>query len=167
MEGIVLNDAVGLYAKTTDQLHFAPVEESDTLDVDRVTTIDDILVTDGKLRVGVRNLGTMNGRWAGADNFRLFRIGDLPADLTRTAACKDYALIALMPPLGEEGEGSATTLSMPRDASRFIVNPDATRKTNYGWTASNVDFKTDNESYDAVATNSCCSNYIKHIHVGW
>ena len=154
VEGIVLNDAVGLYAKTTDQLHFAPVEESDTLDVDRVTTIDDILVTDGKLRVGVRNLGTMNGRWAGADNFRLFRIGDLPADLTRAAACKDYALIALMPALGEEGEGSATTLSMPRDASRFIVNPDATRKTNYGWTASNVDFKTDAEAYDGVSSNS-------------
>ena len=42
---------------------------------------------------------------------------------------------------------------MPRDASRFIVNPDANRKDSYGWTASNVELKQDAESYDANASN--------------
>ncbi|MCR5820628.1 MAG: hypothetical protein K6F94_06770 [Bacteroidaceae bacterium] len=150
--GVELNDAVGLYAKTADQFYFAPVEEDDTLNLDRITTIDDILVTDGKLRVGVRNLGTMTGRWAGADNFRLFRTGDLPEDLARSALKSDYALLALMPTLGDADDSD--TLSLPRDASRFIVNPDATRASNYGWTSSNVSFKTDSEAFDGVATNT-------------
>lgn len=153
----IVNGAVGLYAQSADQFYFAPVTEdadiaSDATDINAVplTVINRILVgTDGTLRVGVRNLGTMQARWAGADNFLLSRVDNLPStetELLREQYRSDCNLYALMPALDDE----ATTL----DASRFIVNPDANRKTSFGWTATNVDFKTNAESYDGTSSNT-------------
>ena len=90
VEGAHVNGAVGLYALTGEQFYFAPVTEdaaedsdhpidsstTDISDLPRIS-ISNIIVTDGKLRVGFRNLGTMTARWAGADNFVLRRKGDL------------------------------------------------------------------------------------------
>jgi len=178
-----MNDAVGLYAQTNEQLYFVPVTEDvapseveTSLTSIPLLTIPRIIVDSrrggstaadsenrGTLRVGIRNQGTMQGRWAGADNFRLTRISSLDAlseeELEHARAEAEVALYELMPPLVTVPEGSSEGtvpegLSLPRDASRFLINPDANNKSNYGWTATNVDFKTDAEAYDAVSTNT-------------
>ncbi len=151
-----VNGVVGLYARNKDQLYFCPIVDdanlvSDATDISEVgtATIDNIIVQGGTLRVGVRNLGTMAARWAGADNFVLRKTGTLESlDLTKMAEQADIALYTLMPAAYEN------PLATPRDASRFIVNPDCNRKTSYGWTTKNVDVKTDAEAYDTLATNS-------------
>ena len=149
--GASVNGAVGLYAQTPQQLYFAPVttdaalaSDATTLPAETALSIDRIMVTDGNLRVGIRNLGTMDARWAGGDNFLLRWVGELDdVDVEHEYAAADLQLYELMP---ETEDG--------RDASRFIVNPDCNRKNSYGWTTSNLDVKTDAESYDANASNA-------------
>ena len=141
-DGATVNGAVGLYAQTADQLYFAPVTTDSELDTSTFSVIDNILVNDGQLRVGVRNMGEMGARWAGADNFQLIRLGDLEeADTAAVKAQNDSLLYALMPetdtPANEHG-------FVARDASRFIVNADCNRKTSYGWTVSNTDYDSAN-----------------------
>ena len=151
VEGATLNGAVGLYAQTTDQLYFAPVTDDDSLNLERVTMIDNIVVTDGNLRAGIRNLGTMSGRWAGGDNFILVRTGDLESIyLEKRQWQANKALYDLMPAWEHRSSGDDTRL----DATRFIINPDANKKNSYGWTTKNVDFKTGNESFNADANNN-------------
>jgi hypothetical protein len=145
-----VNGAVGLYAQTAQQLYFAPVttdaalaSDATSIPAETLLKIDRIIVTDGTLRVGIRNLGTMSARWAGGDNFLLHKIGDLAdADLDREYAAADLALYDLMP----EVEGGW-------DASRFIVNPDCNRQNSYGWETSNMSVKADAESYDGNTAN--------------
>ena len=153
-----VNGTVGLYAQTPYQLYFTPVTTDAAADPDHPITssttdisglpritVKNILVVGGKLRIGVRNLGTMGARWAGADNFQLKFVGGgyyEHYDIENHVEA-DNILYGLMP---------ETTNGL--DASRFIVNPDCNRKDSYGWTPSNVDVKTDNESYDGVATNT-------------
>ncbi len=152
----VVNGAVGLYAQTASQLYFTAVTTDAANDPDHPLTssttdisglpliiVKNIIVNDGKLRIGVRNLGTMGARWAGADNFQLRRISDLQSvDINYEAIVADTLLYSLMP-----------KMTKGWDASRFIVNPDCNRKDSYGWTTSNVDVKADAESFDGVATN--------------
>lgn len=159
VEGATVNGAVGLYAQTTQSFYFAPVTTDYPLnaaaeDISDVplSTLDRIIVSDGYLRVGIRNMGTMTARWAGGDNFVLKRIGSLSGVNTNTErALADIQIYHLMPALDE---GASSDISVPRDASAFIINPDANRKTNYGWEASNVEFKTDAESYDGNSNNT-------------
>ena len=73
--GASVNGAVGLYAQTSDLLYFSPVTTDSEMDTNRKNQIDKIIVRDGMLRVGVRNLGPMTARWAGADNFVLSYLG--------------------------------------------------------------------------------------------
>ena len=160
VSGATVNGAVGLYAKTSQQLYFAPVTEdvpiasdATTIPAEAKVAIDQIVVTDGTLRVGIRNLGVMSARWAGGDNFLLLRIGDLSEiDVDNESTAADIALYALMPTI--DGSSSDDVITLPRDASRFIVNPDCNRKTSYGWTTSNVDIKTDAESFDSNSANA-------------
>ena len=145
--GAYVNGAVGLYAQTTDQLYFTPVTTDGEINTEQFTTIDRIIVTDGKLRVGVRNIGQMTARWAGADNFQLIYLGsvaDVLTDENEEDIFKraDYILTALMP---ENSDGTY-------DATRFILNPDANKKDTFGWTASNVSFNT-GEAYDGDNAN--------------
>ena len=150
-QGAEVNGAVGLYAQTSDQLYFVPVLVNDTLKADNELTIERIVVTDGKLRVGIRNIGVMNARWAGGDNFMLVRDGDLDEiDIETEKVRADIQLYQLMPSLNTE---DASELAVPRDATRFIVNPDANRENSYGWTTSNIELKHNNESFNADASN--------------
>lgn len=147
VNGASVNGEVGLYAQTTDQFYFAPVMDDSELNTDAVTCIDKILVTDGQLRVGVRNLGQMKARWAGADNFQLVYLGSIADVLTDedeedVTARADYIFTALMP---QNPDGSY-------DATRFMYNTDADNKDTFGWTASNVGFNT-GEAYDANGSN--------------
>ena len=162
--GASVNGAVVLYAQTNTQLYATPITEDiaidgKALDISEIplTEVKNILVTDGRLRVGVRNLGIMGARWAGADNFQLTYVGKTSTIDKATARVEnDLALYALMPLIldGNIDSTQFTPYTTPRDASRFIVNPDCNRKNSYGWTATNVDVKTDNEAYDGIASNS-------------
>ena len=162
--GATVNGAAGLYAQTPTQLYFAPVTEdaiivSDATTLDGIPqySIDRILVgADGNLRVGVRNLGAMSARWAGADNFLLTCVqrGFTKSDSIENSVQNATALYALMPSLADDTAAPASPYATPRDASRFIVNPDCNRATSYGWTTSNVSTKADAEAYDGVASNT-------------
>ena len=152
VEGATVNDAMGLYAQSSDQLYYVPVNRDCELDTTYITTIDSIVVSDGKLRVGVRNLGEMGARWAGADNFQLIRLGDLEGVDTESALqANARRLYDLMPAI--EGTAPDTDGFIPRDASRFIVNPGCNNKTSYGWTVKNTDYDTVN-SFDGNSSNN-------------
>lgn len=145
--GASVGGEVGLYAQTTDQFYFAPVLTDSELDVARFTTVPQIIVTDGRLRVGIRNLGQMKARWAGADNFELIYLGTIADVLTETTeddvlTQADYQLTHLMT---EQPGGSF-------DATRFLINADASNKDTFGWTASNVAFN-NGEAFDAGGSN--------------
>ena len=159
VDGATINGAVGLYAQTSLNFYFAPVT-TDTPIADDATeltdvplsTLDRIVVTDGYLRVGIRNMGAMTGRWAGGDNFILKRVGSLTGvDVNAERAVADIHMYQLMPALGDD---VTSDISVPRDASAYIVNADANRSDSYGWEATNVSFKTDAESYDGNSSNT-------------
>jgi hypothetical protein len=136
--------AVALYGQTTEQLWTAPVMTDGTI-TDPAISVEQIAVRDGKLRVGVRNIAPMKARWAGADNFVLTRLGDLPSsdeDWSYLMAGYDETLMAVWP-LNEDGT---------RDASGMIVNPHATGERKDGWTVQNVDISK-GEAYDSDSSN--------------
>ena len=146
--GASVNGAVGLYAQTSDLLYFSPVTTDSEMDTNRKNLIDRIIVRDGMLRVGVRNLGAMTARWAGADNFVLSYLGTEAEVLTDESAedVKARYMQVLIDRMKEDATGQF-------DASFFIKNADAYRATTYGWTASEVGF-TKGEAYDGNAENN-------------
>ena len=146
--GASVNGAVGLYAQTSDLLYFSPVTTDSEMDTNRKNLIDRIIVRDGMLRVGVRNLGAMTARWAGADNFVLSYLGTEAEVLTDESAedVKARYMQVLIDRMKEDATGQL-------DASFFIKNADAYRATTYGWTASEVGF-TKGEAYDGNAENN-------------
>ncbi|MBQ7461929.1 MAG: hypothetical protein IJS63_06690 [Bacteroidaceae bacterium] len=135
--------AVALYGQTAEQLWTAPVMTDGTI-TDPPVSVEQIAVTDGKLRIGVRNIAPMKARWAGADNFVLTRVEDLPSDdeLSYLMAEYDETLMSVWP-LNDDGT---------RDASGMIVNPHATAERKDGWTVQNVEFSK-GEAYDSDAAN--------------
>lgn len=146
-EGAKVNGSVGLYAQTTDQLYFAPVTKDSELDTSTFTVIDSIVVEDGKLRVGIRNLGEMGGRWAGADNFQLILMDGLDdIDVEALKQRNDSLLYDLMPEI--EGAAPDSTGFVARDATRFIVNDECNRTTSYGWITKNIDYDSANPYND-------------------
>ena len=147
VSGASVGGEVGLYAQTTGQFYYAPVMEDCEMGASPLLSIPKIIVTDGSLRIGVRNIGQMKARWAGADNFQLIYLGTIADVLTDineedVYAQADYQLAQLMP---ENGDGSY-------DATRFIINPDANNEDAFGWTATNVGFNK-GEAYDADSSN--------------
>lgn len=143
-----VNGAVGLYVQTSDQFYFAPVMEDSEMDTQKWKTIDRIIVRDGNLRVGVRNVGAMTARWAGADNFELLYLGTEEDVLVNESAEDvkaryDQVLFDMMT---KQADGSW-------DASRFIRNADASYLDNYRcWKAVKVGSIT-GQSYDGDNDN--------------
>ncbi len=71
-----VNGAVGLYARVRDVDYFVPVTTESTIADSLRLTLPYIYVAEGDtLRVGIRNIGPMNARWAGADDFSLTYLG--------------------------------------------------------------------------------------------
>lgn len=89
----VTNGNAGVYASNIMGQIFAGV--TDDCDGDgrqTYTTTESIVVADGKLRVGVKNIGTMGARWFGVDFINLTKVGDLTAeDEAAYEAAKAYA----------------------------------------------------------------------------
>lgn len=138
--GASVNDAVGLYAQAAKASYFAPVTKDSEIAGADYLTIEHALVTDGTLRVGVRNLKAMTARWAGADDFTLEYLGTCDEVLGKSEeeAAKE-AMADFLSKMNSVGTNAY-------DLSYFIHNPEATVGNN-GWTAKNVDM-TSGEAYD-------------------
>ena len=138
--GATVNDAVGLYAQGATASYFTPVAKDSEIGGADVLVIDNALVTDGTLRVGVRNLKPITARWAGADDFTLEYLGtcrDILGKSEEEAAMEaNTAFLAKMTPAGTNAY----------DLSYLIHNPEATVGNN-GWTATNVDM-TSGQAFD-------------------
>ena len=141
--GATVNNAVGLYAQSQGVNWFTPVTKDSEMDGADLLTIDNIVVDNGTMRVGVRNLSPMTARWAGADNFKLEYLGTVEDVLDRTPEHvqkkAQKAFLAQMPLVS----------SAERDLSYFIHNPEATSSRTDGWTVDNVGFNS-GEAYDGV-----------------
>ena len=136
--------AVALYGQTAGQLWTAPVMTDGTI-TDSPISVEQIAVTNAKLRVGVRNVAPMKTRWAGADNFVLTRVSDLPStdeELSYLMAEYDETLMSVWPVNTDD----------TRDASGMIINPQATGQRTDGWTMQNVEFSK-GEAYDSDSSN--------------
>ncbi len=74
----------GLYAKTaTDEKQKLITNDSQDM---AVYTTDEIFVIDGELRIGVKNVNPLTGRWFAADNFKLTYARQLTAEEEETIA---------------------------------------------------------------------------------
>ncbi|MDO4930261.1 MAG: hypothetical protein Q4E59_03905 [Bacteroidales bacterium] len=144
--GAAVNGNVGLYAIADGHLYFTPIMTDSEIDYDNITVVDTIIVSNKTMRVGIRNLGPMGARWAGADNFELTRIGSLD-DLTdeqieNRQAQADKEVIAHFTQL--EGD----TL----DASTLIGNATCATGELNRWTTSNLEVGS-GESSDGLSSN--------------
>lgn len=146
--GASVNGNMGLYAVAGGSLFFSPVTKDSEIDYSNRTVVDSILVSDGKMRVGIRNIGKMGGRWAGADDFKLEYLGEVDdvaqgqsEALLRKA---DDALAARLPWI-DEADGT-------RDASGLIANAGSSRGTADMWKVENVEVKS-GEAADGDASN--------------
>ena len=147
VSGASVGGEVGLYALTSGHFYFAPVLKDSELDTNEWTTLDKILVKDGKLRLGIRSIGQMKARWAGADNFRLNYLGEAEQAMDGISEDQLYeqnnqVLASLME---ENPDGTY-------NATRFMYNAEAQNGDAFGWTASMVNVKT-GESYDGDKNN--------------
>ena len=140
-----VNGAVGLYAQSGTTTWFAPVTKDSNLEGAELLKLDKIVVTDGTLRIGVRNIKEMTARWAGADNFGITYLGEvdevlgMTADEALAAAKKEF--LQQLTPVGENAY----------DMTFFLHNPEATSSDN-GWKTSNVKMNS-GEAFDGVNTD--------------
>jgi len=147
-----VNGSVVLYAQADTIQYFAQVTKDSEIDYENRLTVPGIVVMNGKMRVGVKNIGEMGARWAGADDFKLIRTGDLESDshAQYKATLSEQNTKALeafcLPSTDEEG-------TLIRDASAFVVNPSCQRSDTYGWTVSNNGTNT-GEASDGVSSNA-------------
>lgn len=144
--GAAVNGNVGLYALADGHLYFAPVTTDSQIDYDSITQVDTIVVSDNSIRVGIRNVGPMGARWAGADDFELTRIGaleDLTDDELESIMTRaDEAVITHFTPL------TGDTL----DASSLIGNARCATGELSRWTTSNLEVGS-GESSDGASSN--------------
>lgn len=144
--GAAVNGNVGLYATADGHMYFTPVTEDSEIDYTKVTTVDSVVVSNNCVRVGIRNLGQMGARWAGADNFVLTRIGDLE-DLTdaEVESLQDRADAGVISHFTSLTDGTY-------DASTLIGNATCARADVSRWTTETLDVNS-GESSDGTSTN--------------
>ena len=108
--------------------------------------IENVVVTDGTLRIGVTNQNVMTARWAGADDFELTYLGTTREVMGYTP---DEALL-----MAEAEQIQEWTINDDdsRDVTQLIFNPDANESLTTGWTVANVDVKK-GEAWDGNAGN--------------
>ncbi len=75
-----VNGSVVLYAQADSVQYATPVTEDSQIDYNRRTIVSGIAILGGKIRIGIKNIGEMGGRWAGGDEFKLVRIAELTGD---------------------------------------------------------------------------------------
>ena len=147
VEGATVNGNVGLYAVADGVGYFAPVIIDSEIDYDTKTSIDQIVVRNGSVRIGIRNIGQMSARWAGADDFELLYLGT-EKDVLGTEKYEDFvekaeqSVIGRFPTLGDN----------LFDASGLIGNADCDRGTTDLWTVRNLETGK-GEAWDGDANN--------------
>lgn len=148
-----VNGAVGLYAQCGSTTWFAPVTKDSNMDDADLLTIDNIVVTDGRLRIGIRNIKPMTARWAGGDNFAITYLGDVEEVL----GIDEYDAI----PLAQEAFLQQLTAieEDTYDLSFLLHNPEATTSTE-GWTAKNAEINS-GEAFDDKNTDPKNTYYDK------
>jgi len=145
VSGASVNGAVGLYAQTIRAIWFAPVTKDSEIESADLLNIGNIVVTDGTLRVGVRNMKPMTARWAGADDFELEYLGT-PSEVLGMGG--DKAIQAAI----ADFSGKMTSLEDGTyDLSMLIHNPDG-KDASSGWDFSKVEVKS-GEAYDGKNTD--------------
>ncbi|MBN2165554.1 MAG: hypothetical protein JW717_04700 [Marinilabiliaceae bacterium] len=146
------NGHVGIYAQAEGIEYFSPVNIDSELNTANRQSIPYIVVENDSLRIGIKNLGTMTARWAGADEFKLRYLGNLDDVLSQDVDTFKHKM-------RKESDARYKALfiwnedSTKADASPVLINPDCTRKDNYGWRVKNNDYST-GEAFDAVSTNN-------------
>lgn len=133
VSGAEVNGHVGLYAEADGVFYFTPVTRDSQLDKKQLTVVERIVVRNGKMRIGIRNIGRMQARWAGADDFRLTYLGTEEDVLVGTSyeeiiKTGEDIVINIFPEL-EDGR---------RDASGFIMNTDCNHGNTAFWTVKNL-----------------------------
>ena len=144
VEGGGVNGAVVLYAQSDSVQYLAPVTVDSQIDYERRLVIPGIVVLGGKMRIGIKNLGEMTGRWAGGDEFKLIRTGDLDAN-----SHQQYKQALQQ----AEKYARDTFFKEGSDASAYIINPSCLRSDTYGWTVENCETNK-GEGSDGVSTNA-------------
>lgn len=147
----VVNGHVGLYAQADGLEYFAPVTQDGELNLESRQTIPYIAVTNNTLRIGIKNIGAMAARWAGADAFKLRYLGTIDEVLTGgynsfkedVQAQSDARYEALF---------TWDELHTKADATGAIVNAACARQDTYGWTATTIDYSS-GEAADGVSSN--------------
>ena len=142
--GATVNGSVVLYAQADTIQYLAPVTVDSEIDRSHRLSIPGIVVLGGKMRIGIKNLGEMSARWAGGDDFKLIRTGDLDADSHRQyieARTKAEAF------------ARETFFQDDSDASAYVINPSCQRQDTYGWTVTNNGTNT-GEPSDGVSSNA-------------
>lgn len=139
-----VNGAVVLYAQADTVQYLMPVTEDHEIDYDKRLTIPGIVVLNGKMRIGIKNLGEMGARWAGGDEFKLVRTGDLDNDSHR-----QYMLARQK----AEEFARAHFFKDGSDASAYVINPACQRQDDYGWTVTNSGTNT-GEASDGLSGNA-------------
>ena len=146
-EGASVGGSVGLYAVADGVNYFAPVTTDGEIDYDHPLSIAQIVVRNGTMRIGIRNIAPMTARWAGADNFKLRYLGTeaevLNTEYKALTATAEQDFVAHLPALGN-GLWDATSL---------IGNADCSRGTTDFWTVSNLETK-NGEAYDGKSDNN-------------
>lgn len=147
VQGAAINGSVALYAQADSVQYLANVTKDTKMEDAETLTIGNIVVRNGNVRVGVKNVGEMSGRWAGADNFKLVRKANLPEAWEHTYYTTLVEADSIARALFFVTQGETA------DASAYIVNPKHQRKDNYGWTTSNTETGT-GKSYDNQSGNA-------------
>ena len=134
--GASVNGNVGLYALAENVEYFTPVTDDTEIDYDRKTVIEKIVVRNGKMRIGIKNQGTMTARWAGADNFELTYLGTEEEMLDGKgdqyiASANDKRKEQLLAIATDDETGG-------KNFSMLVKNTDCLRADMYGWTAVNL-----------------------------
>ena len=132
--GATVNGSVGLYAVADGIGYFAPITTDSEIDYDTKTVIERIVVRNGAMRIGIRNMGQMSARWAGADNFELKYLGTEKEIL----GAEGYEAFVY----GAEQnvvDCFPVVADSLWDASRLILNADCNRGTTDCWTVVNLE----------------------------
>lgn len=147
-DGAAINGNVGLYAMADGIMYYTPVTVDSELNPDVRLTTDTIVVRNGQMRIGIRNIGIMGGRWAGADDFSLVYLGAediLVPEQSEHLMAKADTLFAFRLPVADEDAGI-------RDATGLIANPTCSRGATDRWTVNNLSCNS-GEAYDGDASN--------------
>ena len=171
-QGGTPNGNFGLYAVADGVGYFAPVTIDSEIDYDTKTTIEKIVVRNGSMRIGIRNIGRLTTRWVGADNFELQYLGK-EDEVLGTQKYADFIEAA------EQSVIDRFTVlgDSLYDASGLIGNADCQRGTTDMWTVNNIeiandkasDGKTDNRYFNiwkSGAFNSSLKQTLDYLPAG-